>query len=127
MFIHRQIGLDNLTSLVQDKGPLTLLRWSKKRKSEDKFFSSSKSQKSLKLGKKYNTYIFGTICRLKGGGTNRVTLRNEQKQGKVLETSELNLQLCKNSFFFKKSFLVILSGSLAQSVTLRNEQNREKF
>ena len=124
MFINRQIGLGNLTSLVQDKGPLTLL--SRKRKSEDKFFSS-KSQKSLKLEKKYNTYIFGTICRLKGGGTNRVTLRNEQKQGKVLETSELNLQLCKNSFFFKKSFLVILSGSLAQSVTLRNEQNREKF
>ena len=102
MFIHRQIGLDNLTSLVQDKGPLTLL--SRKRKSEDKFFSSSKSQKSLKLEKKYNTYIFGTICRLKGGGTNRVTLRNEQKQGKVLETSELNLQLCKNSFFSKKEF-----------------------
>ena len=103
MFINRQIGLDNLTSLVQDKGPLTLL--SRKRKSEDKFFSSSKSQKSLKLEKKkYNTYIFGTICRLKGGGTNRVTLRNEQKQGKVLETSELNLQLCKNSFFSKRVF-----------------------
>ena len=101
MFINRQIGLGNLTSLVQDKGPLTLL--SRKRKSEDKFFSS-KSQKSLKLEKKYNTYIFGTICRLKGGGTNRVTLRNEQKQGKVLETSELNLQLCKNSFFSKRVF-----------------------
>ena len=58
----------------------------------------------LNWKQKYNTYIFGTICRLKGGGTNRVTLRNEQKQGKVLETSELNLQLCKNSFYSQKEF-----------------------
>ena len=58
MFINRQIGLDNLTSLVQDKGPLTLLRWSRKRKSEDKFFSSSKSQKSLKLEEEKIQYVY---------------------------------------------------------------------
>ena len=57
MFINRQIGLDNLTSLVQDKGPLTLLRWSRKRKSEDKFFSSSKSQKYFKLETKIQ-YVY---------------------------------------------------------------------